>query len=212
MENASKALEMAGGVLIALMIIGLIVLGYNRISDLQQTEKDADASSKEYYVSFEDYNRNGVYGSELFSLANKIDDFNRLYPESEGYSKVSLTVTINEDYKIGSLGLGKGTYRDSELYDKYVQLSNAIYEAGEEEITVRRQGETRSTTGTVAGYWTNVPDRELREILSDTKYEKLTRYRDLVNLQTDIVRLTFDVELFEYDNQGRITNMIFVEN
>ena len=212
MENASKALEIAGGVLLALIILGLLVLGYNRISDLKQTEQDSDTIAKEYFVSFEEYNRNGVYGSELFSLANKIEDYNTRYPESQGYSHVSLTVTINEDYKIGNLGISKGTYSNNELYERYIALATAIYNAGQEEITAKRQGETKNTTGTIAGYWVNVPNNELKEILSSAKYEKLTSYKDLVNLQSEIVRLTFDVIQFQYDNTGKITNMIFIEN
>ena len=212
MENASKALEMAGGVLIALMVLGLLVLGYNRISDLKQIEQDADTVAKEYFISFEEYNKNGLYGSELFSLVNKIKDYNTKYPESEGYTQVSLDVTINKDHKIGNLGISKGTYGENELYERYTSLATAIYNAGHEEITAKRQGETKNTTGTIAGYWTNVSDKELREILSTSNYEKITKYRDLVNLQTEIVRLTFDVKQFEYDNMGRITNMTFVEN
>ena len=212
MENASKALEIAGGVLIALMILGLLVLGYNKISDLKQTEQDVDTESKEYFISFEEYNRNGVYGSELFSLANKIEDYNIKYPESQGYIHISLNVTINEDHEIGNLGIKKGTYRDNELYERYTSLATAIYNAGQEKITAKMLGDTKSTTGTIAKYWTNVPETELRAILSASQYEKLTRYRDLVNLQTEIVRLTFDVKQFEYDNIGRITSMTFVEN
>ena len=42
MENASKALIMAGGVLIALLVIGLLVFFYNNLSGLQSIEQSND--------------------------------------------------------------------------------------------------------------------------------------------------------------------------
>ena len=38
MENASKALLMAGGILIALLIIGALLLMFNQISTYKQSE------------------------------------------------------------------------------------------------------------------------------------------------------------------------------
>ena len=77
MENASKALIMAGSILIALLIIGLLVIGYNQISGLEQTKTDNDVNKKmiEYMRQFEQFNRT-LYGSELLSLANLQSDYN----------------------------------------------------------------------------------------------------------------------------------------
>ena len=41
MENATKALEMAGSVLIGMMIIGVLVFAYAQLSNLKQTEENA---------------------------------------------------------------------------------------------------------------------------------------------------------------------------
>lgn len=42
MENASKALIMAGGILIALLVIGALVLMFNQLSYYQRTETDSE--------------------------------------------------------------------------------------------------------------------------------------------------------------------------
>ena len=53
MENASKALIMAGSVLIALIVIGVLVLAYNNLSSLKQAEEDASGDSAlEFMVKF----------------------------------------------------------------------------------------------------------------------------------------------------------------
>ena len=46
MENASKALIMAGGILIALLVISLLVFFYNNVVDVQrinQSNEDVEA-------------------------------------------------------------------------------------------------------------------------------------------------------------------------
>ena len=46
MENASKALIMAGSILISIMVISLLVLVYNQLKSLEQTRENADATDK----------------------------------------------------------------------------------------------------------------------------------------------------------------------
>ena len=70
MENASKALIMAGSVLIAILVIGMLVLGYRNLSSLEQQKEDSESDSTlNYMVKFEQFNRK-LYGSELITLAN----------------------------------------------------------------------------------------------------------------------------------------------
>ena len=59
MENASKALIMAGSVLLSIMVIGLLVFGYAQISNLEQTRSDTEANSKidAYMQQIENFNR-----------------------------------------------------------------------------------------------------------------------------------------------------------
>jgi len=79
MENASKALIMAGSVLIALMIIGALLLMFNNLSNYQQIGKQEkkEAQIIEFNNQYETYNRNNVRGSELYSLLNRTADYNR---------------------------------------------------------------------------------------------------------------------------------------
>ena len=58
MENASKALIIAGSVLMAVLVIGALMLMYNQIADIEQTKTDNDELSKmeDYSKKFEEYN------------------------------------------------------------------------------------------------------------------------------------------------------------
>ena len=79
MENASKALIMAGSVLIALMIIGALILTFSNITAYQETNTRSTRSTQmaEFNSQYENYNRKDVRGSDLYSLLNKAIDYNR---------------------------------------------------------------------------------------------------------------------------------------
>ena len=79
MENASKALIIAGSVLIALLIIGALVLMFSNLTSYQKTNTETarEAQIVEFNNQYENYNRQDVRGSELYSLLNKVIDYNR---------------------------------------------------------------------------------------------------------------------------------------
>lgn len=95
MENASKALIMAGEILIGVLIIGILVYGYLNISSLNKTEQEAikteqlSAFNKEY----ESYNRKLIRGVDVISVMNKAIDNNKKYEEDDYY-------TINVQFKM----------------------------------------------------------------------------------------------------------------
>lgn len=98
MENASKALIIAGGMLLAMLIVGLLTWGYSNIRNYRQTKVEAEriqevvASNKR----FEAYNRGNVRGYQLISLANLANDINQKY-EDEGYTEVSIIARMNDE-------------------------------------------------------------------------------------------------------------------
>ena len=79
MENATKALIIAGSVLIALMVIGALLLMFNNLSSYQETNVQGtrEAQILEFNNQYETYNRKDVRGSDLYSLLNRAIDYNR---------------------------------------------------------------------------------------------------------------------------------------
>ena len=79
MENASKALTMAGGVLLAIMVVGALILMFNKISDYQKSNTGAQKESQialfnqDFLKYFDEKN---VKGTDIISLVNKVIDFN----------------------------------------------------------------------------------------------------------------------------------------
>ena len=104
MENAVKALRMAGGVLIAMIVVGLIVMGVNRLSNVKRTEEESlwNEELEKFNRSFESYNTDVVSGYKLISLANMAYDTNLRYSDNpavnSSYKQVKIYASfLNED-------------------------------------------------------------------------------------------------------------------
>ena len=100
MENASKALIMAGGVLISIIIISMLILVFNSLTNYQelnteQSQVDAVTAFNNQYLP---YNKDDVRGNELLTLANKVIDYNKRRTTAStdgsniGYQPISLTI------------------------------------------------------------------------------------------------------------------------
>lgn len=79
MENASQALLIAEGVLIALLVIGLLVWMFTNLSGFQQQEGVQVTSSQiaKFNNEYGSYAKDDLRGSDLYTLLNKVADYNR---------------------------------------------------------------------------------------------------------------------------------------
>lgn len=84
MENATRALTMAGGILIALMILGALLLMFNNLSSYQNKNDASELASQiaEVNNQFEPYNKDDLTLMELKTLYNKIESFNQKNSEA----------------------------------------------------------------------------------------------------------------------------------
>ena len=73
MENASKALIMAGGILIALIIMALLIRSYTNVSIFQKTKLSQEEQEKIvlFNEQYTKYLGQYVYGVEVRTLVNK---------------------------------------------------------------------------------------------------------------------------------------------
>ena len=132
MENASKALIIAGGMLIAMLIVGLLVWGFGQIRSLQQEQTDQKTIQEiiDFNERFEAYNRTTVRGYQMISLANLVYDTNSRYTETDGYNPVTITVDglSSEDATDEDLVTYIQTYYDSMNSDQKNALKQLVFE------------------------------------------------------------------------------------
>lgn len=137
MENASKALIMAAGVLIALMIIGALILMFSNLSNYQDTniQTDREAQIVEFNNQYVTYDRNDVRGNDLISLLNKVVDYNSRKTgdtSDEKYQEMKIDVIgispVNFKYDSSDASMIKNKYNQdnvkNDLLDKVQEIEN----------------------------------------------------------------------------------------
>lgn len=97
MENASKALMIAGEILIAILIITLLIYGYENMNQLaeQEDKKEQTQQLEAFNKQYESYNKTLLRGVEVISVINKAIDNNLKY-ENADYYKVTIEFSIKE--------------------------------------------------------------------------------------------------------------------
>lgn len=128
MENASKALIMAGSVLISMLVIGLLGLMFSQLSDVKQTESDIEAIEKlnDYSLRFEKYNRT-IYGSELMSLANLQEDYKITQSDTVGYENIKIKVVVKRKLEANDITYLKPMEQDIEsIYNAKEKIEKDI--------------------------------------------------------------------------------------
>ena len=102
MENATKALLIAGGILISIRIISLFLTMYNRMSSFQKKQESEKefAQISTFNSGFEAYNKKVMYGTDIISLMNKAIENNKTKSASTGdYNFVNIKLTIKKEYQ-----------------------------------------------------------------------------------------------------------------
>lgn len=228
MENASKALIMAGSVLMAILVIGLLLFGYHQLSDLEQTKTDAEDNDKiaNYMRQFEQFNRT-LYGSELLSLANLQEDYNQSDArEDSGYDKIEITVQIKKS-PVASQYFKQGNYDISDIVQDKNNLENAIksYEQPKTKYNNKsvKYYASKSPRELAIDFGMNPPSNSTSyQIQSDYLEKNATTRALLIEIQeyTNLNSIynefrtgkKFDCTKVEYNDQnGRLNKMVFVE-
>ena len=102
MENASKALLIAGGILVSILVITVFIYMITRISEFRRSNEDLARieNVSEFNKRFTNYQREKVYGYELISLANRVADYNfrrsNYIAKKEGVSVGTVSNIIND--------------------------------------------------------------------------------------------------------------------
>lgn len=236
MENASKALIMAGSILISLLVIGLVIFAYSQLSSIKQIESNVEESTKldNYAKSFEQYNKT-IYGSELLSLGNLQSDYNFRQADLKGYTPVTITVQMKravvENRKtyvttgiqeISTIRSGISTLEDDiEYYEKDANGYKNKKERNKRSVKYYAQLSNRQiATLFEISYSSEETDYEIGERLADqiqspNTYQLLIDielYKNLKTSYTEFKNTSFTCNEVGYDEIGRISSMFFIEN
>ena len=100
MENAAKALIIAGGILLAIMTLTLLVYGLTASSRLEQAtaENKKNEEIASFNLEYQAFNKKRMYGIDLITLINKAINHNKTMDSSHPYY-VNIIFKTKEDFK-----------------------------------------------------------------------------------------------------------------
>lgn len=130
MENASKALIISGGVLLAVIIMSLISYFFAGISEWPQQQDDTDYKEQlaKFNQEYEVYAKSAMYGTDVISCLNKVVNFDEKYVEEDEEIRNEETGELIE-YKGGWLSGTKYGGKDEFLIDVSVKFNKELEES-----------------------------------------------------------------------------------
>lgn len=214
MENASKALIIAGSVLLAVLIITALIYTFNQISSLKQVEASTEEEKilAQYNKKIDSFNRPGLYGSEILSLANLIEDYNKRQSDLKGYKPITLKVSITK--------IIDAQYLEKTEYSDYKEMTNDFKKLEKKVQELKKCKFCGQTLDKLAGMKTEILENLISRFneangtnfsLEDIE-EAIIKYQSVNSEMQTFKNKKFSTPEVEYDNgTGRVVSMTYKE-
>ena len=212
MENVTKALIMAAGILLSIMILSLLVIFGSRLSGYFSQEHDSKIIEQDtkFNAQFENYNQETIRGNELMSVMNKVVNYNTAIADTEKYEKVKMSVNFkgkensflfNEETDTSILNglLKNGCLENDESSDSNLSKITSIpttlpNKAGVEETQLQR----------LAAELHNIDIDTSQNDLVETRNKKLKSILGRVPSSADITKIIkFTKQYYQYTQLKR---------
>ena len=218
MENASKALIIAGGVLLAIIILSVVIYmstSLTRIADQQDKNtlaKQITAFNKEY----EAYNKKRMYGTDIITIVNKAIEHNQnieVIEDDPYYINIILNNLSSEwvtTVKKIDINSPENTEVDVDADDWTFLIAQGVNVNNVELLQ-------NSTLVTFSGDGRVILNKNMKEYFSqnatdpEPKYSADGRYKYIIkSALTNFKRATFECTDVQYNQEtGRISSMTF---
>ncbi len=200
MENASKALLIAGGVLVAILILGVLIVTINIVNSNQKTREKTLATEQlaEFNQKYEAYNKKALRGTDIITL-------------------MKMAIENNNKMEVADVGQQYFINIKLKLKNTYTETKTTINKATGEKDTIDI-GE-KKISGTInLGEWKKNNSLSMDKYVEDlfgesivTKTEGTTEtiytYSPLANLKKAVFKCTE----IKYNDNGRIKELVFEE-
>lgn len=216
MENASKFLLMAGGILIALLVISALVLMFNQIGDYEKGKSNTEKVSQvaDFNKEFMVFTYDNIQGTDIISLANKIVNFNSKsgMQNSINYDKkIKLILNFGNKNKSGSFAYKLGGNpviftKDSYIIENssgFLQLISKYMEY-DNKFSIKVMNRLSANYSSLQDGTKTIKDVTGRSDISQDIIKDIPKYREYSEFKGS----TFKNTIIEYDGE-QIKNMYF---
>ena len=211
MENASKALIIAGSVLLSVLIISALVLMFNRIGDFKRAEATTEDIQKinEYTKQIETFEKSGLYGSEILSLVNLIEDYNKRQADLKGYKAIDATIEFGEvDYS----NFPKSPCSSAQLVSGFTKLENTLNKTGSKKyygktveiLAGMKYAQIKDLLLENGENVGNVSAIDIMKYVDSNAQKDIETYNNLKPVITNFKNRKFEKPIMERDKDGKV--------
>ncbi len=212
MENASTALLMAGGILLAIIVISAFIYGYSSITNMAQSKADAELLEEinDFNKPLLAFNKTAMYGTDVISVLNLAISNNKIYKAKAGeelYVDISFKLTkdsIQDTVYEYTLDEQKATY-NSALLTK----DTSLYGASRFAFEINHEYSLSSNLEPITEFLRTASRSEETKTIINTKGAIATKYTITYSGIADFKRKTFKCSRVEHDASGRIKALNF---
>ena len=171
MENSAKAIIIAGGMFILIMVITLLVIFGRSLSSYMQGQHDKEMVKQitEFNNKFANYQGTELRGNELISVLNRVIDYNALEAGEYGYDPVLVEIDLVDRNALDSVIKFNST-DENFLFKKNVRKIKNSKDSDDELKTISQKGTTILSKYSDKEKY---PDNYIPK-LTDTKLQKLS--------------------------------------
>lgn len=171
MENSAKAIIIAGGMFILIMVITLLVIFGRSLSSYMQGQHDKEIVKQvtEFNNKFANYQGTELRGNELISVLNRVIDYNALEAGEYGYDPVLVEIDLVDRNALDSV-IKFNSKDENFLFKKNVSKIKNSKDSDDELKTISQKGTTILSKYSDKEKY---PDNYIPR-LTDTKLQKLS--------------------------------------
>lgn len=204
MENASKALLIAGALLLTMLVLSLLILLANNLQTMGMSEDEKIAAQQltAFNNEYEAYNKKLLYGTDVITVVNKaIDNNKKVNEDPEHYFFIDVELHLISDFYTTTIKVttrSDGTQGRDTTKERYGSLSTGTY-------NLRVNSSSTQMNSTIIKFF-NLPANDPAPTLNGN----VTTYT--YSALTDFKRAIFTCNGTEYDsNTGRVNKIIFTQ-
>lgn len=214
MENASKALLIGAAILFAVMILSLLMIGYQQISSYFSEEHEIAMieQTTKFNSQFENYVQKSIRGTDMMSLMNKIIDYNERLSYTEGtkYKRIEVTIDLinNDVIKQFEYATTETGFSNISIFPSNRKITN-VTSTGVAPATVDESRELDKQLISITGVVNELKNGRISNV-TDTKLQSLASnisniFLSIANLDNPSIIITEDYAVNADENQRTST-------
>lgn len=204
MENASKALLIAGGILLAILILSALIFMFTSVKDFSsmQEQKALAKQTAKFNAEYDAYNKTVMYGTDVMTVVNKAVNYNQKLDTDEEEYFIDIILVLSNDFYTTETTVT--TYANGNRTEETTKtLSEKSLRKGTYNIKAK-QGTTKINTNILEFF--SQGDNSFKEENKKDKIIQVYRYSALANFKSTLFKCTG----VTYSNvTGRINSMTF---